>query len=72
MIRTERYWEEVVEWLQVNVGPLQWSKPIVEWKGQGWTMKAGREVAQRGAMGRAFYLVKIDDPHKATWFGLWS
>lgn len=31
--------QEIVDWLTANVGPLLNSRPIVEWTGRGWHME---------------------------------
>lgn len=46
--------EEVLEWLQENVGPMLWRKPVVEYHGQGWHM-----IVQDSR-----YRVDIDDKEK--------
>ena len=33
----------MLDWLQENVGPLLWSNPILEWHGQGWSMRTGTD-----------------------------
>lgn len=62
-IITCEYADDVVEWLQVNIGELLWSRPNIEWRGKGWTINAygiGR------SQDRMYYLVKVDDAKMAT------
>ena len=61
-VKTSMYYEDVLEWLQENVGELLWSRPIVEWKGRGWSM----HITQQGAR----YIVRIDDYKLAVLAGL--
>jgi hypothetical protein len=49
-------WNEVVTWLNTNVGPTMWAQPIVEWHGRGWHVR-------RTATG---YEVSIDDEELAV------
>lgn len=53
---TNAFHSDVVEWLQENVGDLLWSRPIVEWRGRGWTINS---------MGHR-YLIRIDDAELAV------
>lgn len=71
-VKTYRFHEEVIEWLQINVGPLQWSRPIIVWKGQGWRVRQQAEVMPRGTPTRAVYWVEIDNPQLETLFRLWA
>lgn len=67
-VRTNAFHSDVVEWLQENVGNLLWSRPIVEWRGQGWTMN------HFGSLDSGYrYLIRIDDAELATICALkWS
>ena len=70
-ITTNAYYEDIIEWLQTNVGDLQWSRPIVEWKGKGWTMNSlgGTKFKQTGYL----YVIRVDDAKLATLAALrWS
>ena len=71
-IRSDRFYSEILQWLQENVGDILWSQPIVAWHGEGWHMKHTRDVAPRGRVGKTFYLVEFEDAKKATLFALWS
>lgn len=70
-ITTNGFYTDVIEWLQVNVGNVLWSRPVVEWKGQGWTMNSLGETnrLQTGYL----YIIRIDEPKLATLAALrWS
>lgn len=70
-IATDAYYEDLIEWLQENVGQLLWSRPIVEWKGQGWAVNAYGLTKSR--TGGSRFIVKIDDCKLATLAALrWS
>lgn len=67
-VKTNAFHTDVVGWLQENVGDLLWRRPIVEWKGRGWTMNhlGGTDTDHR-------YLIRIDDKELATICALkWS
>lgn len=68
-VKTYRFHDDVIRWLCLNVGPLLWKRPIVEWKGNGWYVKSGKYDPHHG---RVHYLVDIDDPHLETLFRIWS
>jgi hypothetical protein len=59
-VRTNAFHSDVVEWLQENVGDLLWSRPIVEWKGKGWTMNHLGSLITDSNNGYR-YLIRIDD-----------
>lgn len=60
-VRTNAFHSDVVEWLQENVGDLLWSRPIVEWRGKGWTMNS------IGPLDSGYrYLIRIDDAELAV------
>lgn len=65
-VTTNAYYEDLIEWLQINVGDLQWSRPIVEWKGRGWTINAQGAVRPRGLPTAISYIIRVDDPKLAT------
>jgi hypothetical protein len=73
-VRTYRYYNEVVNWLTANVGNVLWSRPIVEWHGQGWHMKSNVCTDDPGKhqTGHRCYDVQFEDSKKATLFGLWT
>ena len=48
--------EEVLQWLQDRVGPMLWSRPIVEYCGKGWHMVVQQNIWE----------IKIDDPKLHT------
>ena len=58
-IRTNAYYEDVIEWLQENVGDLLWSRPILEWRGRGWT------INRLGSATDYKWLIRIDDSRLA-------
>lgn len=65
-VRTNAFHSDVVEWLQENVGDLLWSRPIVEWRGLGWTMNSmGSITNSRDGQGYG-YLIRIDDAELAV------
>lgn len=55
---------EIVEWLEANISKVLWSKPIVEWKGSGWSMNL---YGYTGSFPYqpAKFLVRIDDERLA-------
>jgi hypothetical protein len=65
-IRTSAFYEDVISWLQENIGDLQWSRPIVEWKGRGWSMNAYGVVGAKYGLNRMFYIIRVDDAKLAT------
>ena len=70
-ITTNAYYEDLIEWLQTNVGKLLWSRPIVEWKGRGLSINHLGGTSFRQDSYR--YLVRIDDSRLATLAALrWS
>jgi hypothetical protein len=72
-VKTNGFHDEVVEWLQENVGDLLWSRPIVEWKGKGWTMNHFGSLINESNPGRYRYLIRINDAELATMCALrWS
>ena len=72
-ITTSAYCDDVVAWLQTNIGDLQWSRPNVEWKGRGWTLNAKGAVSPRGFSSRISYIIRVEDPKLATLAALrWS
>ena len=73
-MRTHRYYNEVVNWLTVNVGEILWSRPIVEWRGRGWHMKSNvcDDFSDSHRLGHISYTVQFEDSKKATLFGLWT
>lgn len=66
-VNSYRFYSEILEWLQVNVGELLWSHPIIAWHGEGWHIKQHAKVASR-----PFYVVNFEDKEKALMFGLWA
>lgn len=64
-VRTNAFHSDVVEWLQENVGNLLWSRPIVEWRGQGWTMNHLGSLENSDTQGFR-YLIRIDDAELAV------
>jgi len=72
VVKTNAFYEDVISWLQENVGDLLWSRPIVEWKGRGWTMNSFGAMPA-GYDGTYRYLIRIDDKELATICALrWS
>jgi hypothetical protein len=71
-IYTGAHYEHVLSWLQEHVGDLQWSRPIVEWKGQGWTLNShGLASSRRQSSVR--YIIRVDNAKLATLAALrWS
>lgn len=61
------YYEEAIEWLQENVGNLLWSRPIIEWKGEGWTMHSLGVRDRSTVIYKPQYLIRIDDAKLAMW-----
>lgn len=60
-VRTNAFYSDVIEWLQENVGDLLWSRPIVEWRGRGWTMNS------IGSLDSGYrYLIRMDDAELAV------
>lgn len=69
-VSTTQYWEDIVEWLQENVGTLQWSRPVVEWKGVNWSMHAHGISETANKMS---YIVRLNDERHVVLFALrWS
>lgn len=64
-VRTNAFHSDVVEWLQENVGDLLWSRPIMEWKGRGWTMNSLGTLVVKDNPGYR-YLIRIDDAELAV------
>lgn len=60
-VRTNAFYSDVIEWLQENVGDLLWSRPIVEWKGRGWTMNSIGSLESNHR-----YLIRIEDAELAV------
>lgn len=72
-IHTSAHHDDVLSWLQENVGDLQWSRPIVEWQGQGWRLNAYGLIRARGKPSSVRYIIKVDDAKLATLAALrWS
>lgn len=55
---------EIVEWLEANISKVLWSKPIVEWKGSGWSMNLYGYSGSFPYQPTKF-LVRIDDERLA-------
>lgn len=71
-VTSNAFYEDLVSWLQENVGDLLWSRPIIEWKGRGWSMN-GMGTMPKGYDGTYRYLIRIDDKELATMCALtWS
>lgn len=64
-IKTNGFHNDVVEWLQENVGNLLWSRPIVEWRGRGWTMNHVGSLTNTINDGTCRYLIRVDDERLA-------
>lgn len=64
-VRTNAFYSDVVEWLQENVGDLLWSRPIIEWRGHGWTMNHFGSLENAYTQGYR-YLIRIDDAKLAV------
>lgn len=71
-VKSTRYYTEILEWLQENVGDILWSHPLVAWHGNGWHINQHVEVAPRGSRPQTYFLVKFDDEKHATMFALWT
>jgi hypothetical protein len=65
-ITTDAHYEDLIAWLQTNVGDLQWSRPIVEWKGRGWTVNAKGATYRKGLTPAVSYIIRVDNPKLAT------
>jgi hypothetical protein len=65
-VRTNAFHSNVVEWLQENVGDLLWSRPIVEWRGRGWTMNALGALVNDSNDGKHRYLIRLDNAELAV------
>ena len=71
-ITTTAYYEDVISWLQENVGDLLWSRPVVEWRGRGWTMNI---LGMKRSVHQSYttYTIRLDDAKLATLAALrWS
>lgn len=69
-IKTSQCCEDIIEWLQENVGSLQWSRPIIEWKGVNWSMHAHGVTDDESRMN---FIVRLDEERHAMLFALrWS
>jgi hypothetical protein len=65
--------QDILSWLQQNVGPLQYTSPISEWFGQGWHIQVREEFNPVGNFITQYYNVDINDKQKAFIFALkWS
>lgn len=62
-VLTDGFHDDLVSWCQQYVGDLLWSRPNVEWKGQGWTINAYGFSNNRN---RTFYMIKLEDRKLAT------
>ena len=71
-IQCDKFYNEILQWLQENVGNIKWSHPIVSWHGEGWFMKMTPKVNRRGLSSVACYTVYFEDEKYATLFGLWA
>ena len=65
-VDSNRFYSEILEWLQTNVGNILWSQPIIAWHGDGWNMKLSKKV------GKTYFIVEFEDKEKALMFGLWA
>jgi hypothetical protein len=65
-ITTTAHYEDVIEWLQTNIGELLWSRPVVEWKGRGWTVNSYGSLRLRSSSSVVSYIIRIDNPKLAT------
>ena len=71
-VKSYRFYTEILQWLQENVGNILWSQPIISWHGEGWHIKSTPEVMPRGVSSRSCYTVTFEDDKKATMFALWT
>ena len=72
-ITTNAHCDDLISWLQQNIGDLQWSRPNVEWKGRGWTVNAQGAVRPRGIPTAISYVIRVEDSKLATLTALrWS
>lgn len=70
-VRATQY--DILDWLQINVGPLFYTSPIMEWYGQGWHVRAKEEFNPPDNFVTTYYDVNIYDEKKAFIFALkWS
>jgi len=65
-VRTNGHYKDVVLWLRENVGDVLWDKPIIEWKGKGWTMNHMGSLINDSNDGNHRYLIRLDDPDLAV------
>jgi len=63
-IETRSHPDDFIPWLQERVGDLLWSRPVVEWKGKGWTVNAFGAV--RPSSLSSSFIIRINDPKLAT------
>ena len=71
-VESYRFYNEILQWLQENVGNILWSQPIISWHGEGWHIKSTPKVSPRGISSVICYTVTFEDPEKALLFGLWT
>lgn len=65
-VTTNAFHSDVVSWLQENVGQLLWSNPILEWRGQGWSMHYNGNNHGGANLTVFRYLIRIDDAKLAN------
>ena len=57
-------YNEIVEWLEENIGKVLWSRSIIEWKGSGWSMNL-YGYNDTFPYQPASFIVRIDDERLA-------
>lgn len=71
-IKSNASYEDLIPWLQENVGDLQWSTPVTMWQGKGWSVNS-IGLTLKGYDLKTRYLIRIDDSKLATICALrWS
>jgi hypothetical protein len=62
--------QDILSWLQHNVGPLKYTSPTSEWFGQGWHIQARDEFNPVDNFVTQYCNVNIYDTQKALIFAL--
>jgi hypothetical protein len=66
-IKVEAFHDDIIEWLQENVGPVEWSSSPHVWRGSGWKLVVSMILPKKNATVSTYeYEITVDDPELAA------
>jgi hypothetical protein len=68
---TAKGYYEIINWLKIKVGPMIWTKHVMESLGHEWHVVSNYSE-DRGSKQELSYCVTIDNPRIALMFVLWA